>query len=279
MTDQFINFWQHLPENIKPYIFQIGEFQLRYYGLMYIVAFAVVYLLSLYRLKHEDYDYPKEAVENYFVWAILGLMLGARIGYVVFYNFTYYASHPLEIILPFSLSGGFHFTGLAGMSYHGGLIGVTTATAMFCNKYKIRFWRFVDFLIPSIPLGYTFGRIGNFINGELFGRITSAKWGMYFPGDMTNQLRHPSQLYEAFFEGIFLFIILWSIRKKRFFDGFFLGLYIIGYGTVRFFIEYVREPDSHIGFFFGSVTLGQILCLCMILAGTAVLFYRKGKKT
>ncbi len=134
------------------------------------------------------------------------------------------------------------------------------------------------FVVPSIPLGYTFGRIGNFINGELFGRVTSSKWGMYFPGDMTNQLRHPSQLYEAFFEGIFLFIILWSIRKKRFFDGFFLGLYIIGYGTVRFFIEYVREPDSHIGFFFGSVTLGQILCLCMILAGSGILFYRKGKK-
>ena len=277
MTNEFINFWQHIPENIKPYIFQIGEFQLRYYGLMYIAAFSVVYLLSLYRLKSEDFDYQKDAVENYFVWAILGLMIGARLGYVVFYNFSYYLSHPLEIILPFSFSGGFHFTGIAGMSYHGGLIGVIMSTALFCRKYSIKFWQFVDFLIPSIPLGYTFGRIGNFINGELYGRATSVKWGMYFPHDMTNQLRHPSQLYEAFFEGIFLFLILWSIRKLKLFDGFFLGLYIIGYGTIRFLIEFVREPDSHIGYFFGYITLGQILCLCMVLAGISIIIFRKSK--
>lgn len=279
MTNQFINFWQHIPEHITPYIFRIGQFEVRYYGLMYIVAFAVVYVLSFYRLKHEDYGYNRDAVENYFVWAILGLMIGARLGYVIFYNFTYYAAHPLETVLPFSFTGGFHFTGLAGMSYHGGLIGVIAGTALFCRKYKIKFWQFVDFLIPSIPLGYTFGRIGNFINGELYGRITDVSWGMYFPSDMSNRLRHPSQLYEAFFEGIFLFLILWSIRKRRLFDGFFLGLYIIGYGTVRFFIEFVREPDSHIGYFFGLVTLGQILCLCMVLTGAGILLLRKGKKS
>jgi phosphatidylglycerol:prolipoprotein diacylglycerol transferase len=244
---------------------------------MYIVAFSVVYMLSMYRLKNEDYDYPKVAVENYFVWAILGLMLGARLGYVLFYNFSYYMSHPLEIILPFSFSGGFHFTGLAGMSYHGGLIGVITGTALFCRKYKIEFWRFVDFLIPSIPLGYTFGRIGNFINGELYGRSTDMPWGMYFPLDMTNKLRHPSQLYEAFFEGLFLFAVLWSIRRKKVFDGFFLSLYIIGYGTVRLFIEFVREPDSHIGYFYGLLTMGQILCLFMILSGAAIFYFRRNR--
>ena len=275
IPDQFIYSWQHVPEHIKPYIFQIGQFQIRYYGLMYIVAFSVVYVLSLYRLKKEDYDYPKVALENYFVWAILGLMLGARLGYVFFYNFSYYLSRPLEILLPFSFSGGFHFTGLAGMSYHGGLIGVIVATALFCHKYKFHFWRFVDFLIPSIPLGYTFGRIGNFINGELYGRVTDMPWGMYFPLDMSNQLRHPSQLYEAFFEGVFLFILLWSIRKKDLFHGFYLSLYIMGYGTVRFFIEFVREPDSHIGFFFGAITLGQILNIFMILAGAGLYFFRR----
>jgi phosphatidylglycerol:prolipoprotein diacylglycerol transferase len=128
-------------------------------------------------------------------------------------------------------------------------------------------------------LGYTFGRIGNFINGELYGRVTTVPWGMYFPLDMTNRLRHPSQLYEAFFEGIFLFFILWKIRKKRMFNGFFLSLYIIGYGTVRFFIEFVREPDSHIGFFFGLMTLGQIMCLCMIMAGIGLLYFRRGKNS
>lgn len=279
MIDNLIDFWQHMPSYIKPYIIQIGEFQIRYYGLMYILAFATVYLLTLYRLKKEDYDYPKTVIENYFVWAIIGLMIGARIGYVLFYNFSYYISHPLEVILPFSFRGGFHFTGLAGMSYHGGLIGVLMATGIFCYKYKINFWQYVDFLIPSIPLGYTFGRIGNFINGELFGRPTNMPWGMYFPGDALHELRHPSQLYEAFFEGIFLFLVLWSIRKKRIFDGFFLSLYIIGYGLVRFVIEFIREPDAHIGFFFGVITLGQILCLVMILAGMGLFCYRRKQST
>jgi len=276
--NSFISFWQHIPEHIKPYIIQIGQFQVRYYGLMYIIAFSVVYFLSFHRMKTEAYDYPKIAVENYFVWAILGLMLGARLGYVIFYNLDYYMSYPLEIFLPFSFSGGFHFTGLAGMSYHGGLIGVVASTALFCNKYKIEFWRFADFLVPSIPLGYAFGRIGNFINGELYGRATTAPWGMYFPLDMSGQLRHPSQLYEALFEGVLLFIILWSIRRKRVFDGFFFSLYIIGYGTVRFFIELMREPDPQIGYLLGIITLGQILCLCMIFTGIGIYYFRKKRQ-
>jgi phosphatidylglycerol:prolipoprotein diacylglycerol transferase len=275
--EQLINVWQHIPENIDPNIISIGQFQVRYYGMMYIVAFAIVYLLSLYRTKKEDFDYPKNMIENYFVWAILGLMIGARFGYVFFYNLSYFIKHPLEIILPFSFTGGFHFTGLAGMSYHGGLIGVVTATAIFSRKNGIKFLRFVDFLIPSIPLGYTFGRLGNFINGELYGRTTTMPWGMYFPLDVTGQPRHPSQLYEAFFEGIFLFAILWCIRRKKVFDGFFFSIYIIGYGTVRFFIEFVREPDSHIGYYFGFMTLGQILCLLMILTGIAIILFRYKK--
>jgi phosphatidylglycerol:prolipoprotein diacylglycerol transferase len=277
--NDLINFWQHIPEHIKPYIIQVGQFQVRYYGLMYIIAFSVLYLLSFHRLKTEDYDYPKTAIENYFVWAILGLMLGARLGYVIFYNLNYYISYPLEIFLPFSFSGGFHFTGLAGMSYHGGLIGVITSSALFCRKYKIEFWKFADFLIPSIPLGYTFGRMGNFINGELYGRATTVPWGMYFPLDMSGHLRHPSQLYEALFEGVLLFIILWSIRRKKVFDGFFFSLYIIGYGTVRFFIEFMREPDPQIGYLFGIITLGQILCLCMISAGIGLYYFRKKRQT
>lgn len=273
--DQLIYFWQHIPEHIKPYIFQIGQFQVRYYGLMYILGFATVYFLSLYRLKKENFNYPRVLIENYFMWAIIGLMIGARTGYVLFYNLSYYLDHPLEIILPFSFKGGFHFTGLAGMSYHGGLIGVLVATAIFCHKNNINYLRFVDFLIPSVPLGYTFGRIGNFINGELYGRVTSLPWGMYFPLDPTGRLRHPSQLYEAFFEGIFLFLLLWSIRKKEVFDGFFLAVYIIGYGTVRFFIEFVRQPDSHIGIFFGFITLGQMLCMLMILGGATLIYFKR----
>jgi phosphatidylglycerol:prolipoprotein diacylglycerol transferase len=242
---------------------------------MYIVAFIVFYLLSAYRLKHENFSYSKSDVENYFTWAILGLLVGARMGYVFFYNFSYYISNPLEIILPFSFSDGVHFTGLAGMSYHGGLIGVLFSGIIFCRKYKINFWQFGDFLVPSVPLGYTFGRIGNFINGELYGRTTTAPWGMYFPLDMSNNLRHPSQLYEALFEGILLFIIFWGIRKKRLFDGIFLSLYFIAYGSVRFFIEFVRDPDPQVGLFLGFVTMGQILCLLMILTGAGLFFWRK----
>ncbi len=273
--EQFISAWQHIPEHIKPYIFRIGSFELRYYALMYIVAFTILYLLSLYRLKNENFDYTKEALENYFTWAIIGLMAGARMGYVLFYDFSYFIMRPWEIILPFSFSDGIQFTGLSGMSYHGGLIGVTGATYFFCRKYSIAFWQFTDFLVPSIPLGYTFGRIGNFINGELYGRATSMPWGMYFPLDFTNQLRHPSQLYEAFFEGLFLFILLWSIRKRRIFNGFFLSIYIIGYGTARFIIEFVRAPDPHLGIFFNSMTMGQLLCLGMVLGGAGLFFYRK----
>jgi phosphatidylglycerol:prolipoprotein diacylglycerol transferase len=276
--NSFINLWQHIPEHIKPYVFQIGSFQVRYYGLMYIAAFITLYLLSLHRLKNEKFNYSKTDIENYLVWAVAGLLIGARLGYVFFYNLSYYISHPLETILPFSFSDGFHFTGLAGMSYHGGLVGVILSSGIFCRKYKINFWQLADFLIPSIPLGYTFGRLGNFINGELYGRATDIPWGMYFPLDETHRLRHPSQLYEASLEGILLFLVLWNIRKRKAFDGFFISIYLIGYGLVRFFIEFFRDPDPQIGFFFGFITMGQILCLCMIAVGTGIFFMKKVKK-
>ncbi len=167
---------------------------------------------------------------------MIGVIIGGRFGYALFYNFGYYFQHPLEIILPFDFSHGIRFVGLSGMSYHGGLIGVVLASILFCRKYKIKFWHFGDMLCPAVPLGYTFGRIGNFINGELYGRVTDVPWGMYFPLDPSQSLRHPSQLYEALFEGIVLFILLWLIRKKKMFDGFLIGIYICGYGFVRFFI-------------------------------------------
>jgi phosphatidylglycerol:prolipoprotein diacylglycerol transferase len=260
---------------MDPVLVHIGRLEIRYYGLMYIAAFATVYALSVYRVKSESLEYSKNTVQNYLIWAMWGLMIGARFGYVLFYNFGYYMSHPLETILPFSFQNGFHFTGIGGMSYHGGLIGVIVASLLFCMKHKTDFWRLSDLIIPTIPLGYTFGRIGNFINGELYGRVTTMPWGMYFPLDQTQQLRHPSQLYEAFFEGIVLFVILWSVRRKVKFSGILLALYLIGYGLVRFFIEFVREPDSHLGFVFGPFSMGQLLCLAMIAGGGIFLIVRK----
>jgi len=273
--DRLIEFWQHIPHHISPTIFQIGSFQLRYYGLMYLVAFFITYILVVYRIKDEGYDYSHDTIQDYFVWAILGLLIGARLGYVIFYSFPYYLHHPLEIIFPFDLSNGFKYVGISGMSYHGGAIGVFVATVMFCRKHAINFWNFADLFAAAIPLGYTFGRIGNFINGELYGRVTDVPWGMYFPLDPYQQLHHPSQLYEAFFEGIVLFALLWSIRKKKCFDGFLFSLYLLGYGTVRFCIEFYREPDPQLGFIMGTLTMGQVLCLIMIAVALVVILIRK----
>lgn len=266
--------WAYIPEHINPDIFRFGSFQIRYYGLMYLLAFATVYLLVIYRLNHENLEFSKELIQTYFIWAILGVLIGGRLGYVIFYDWHYFAAHPLQIVLPFDFKDGFHYTGISGMSYHGGVLGVLAGTLIFCKIYKINFWHLADLLSSAIPLGYTFGRIGNFINGELYGRVTTAPWGMYFPLDPTHQLRHPSQLYEALFEGIFLFCLLWSLRKKGSFDGFLFSLYIIGYGTVRFITEFFRQPDPQLGFVLGPFTMGQVLCFGMILAGAGILLIK-----
>jgi len=273
----WIDIWQHLPDYMNPNLIEIGAFQIRYYSMMYIVAFFLTYMLVTYRIKHDGYKYSAESIQDYFMWAIVGLILGARLGYVLFYNFDYYIRRPLEILLPFDFGQGMRFIGISGMSYHGGAIGVLIASVIYCSKHRINFWRFADLFCPAIPLGYTFGRIGNFINGELFGRVTDAPWGMYFPFAPTHKLRHPSQLYEAFFEGIVLFVVLWSLRKKGTFDGFFFALYIFGYGLVRFIIEFFREPDMQLGFVWKALSMGQLLCMTMMLAGIGIFLYRRSK--
>ena len=271
-----MNWWKHIPGHINPNIIQIGTFQLRYYGVMYIVAFILIYFLVLFRLKNERFNFTKEIIQNYLGWVLLGVMIGGRLGYVLFYDLNFFLANPLKIICPFEITKmGINYTGIFGMSYHGGLVGVILVSILFSNKYKINLWQLADLLSPTIPLGYTFGRIGNFINGELYGRVTTVPWAMYFPLDLTHQLRHPSQLYEAFFEGIFLFLILWSLRKTKVFDGFLFCLYLIGYGIGRFFIEFGREPDSQLGFILGPFTMGQILCVCMIFIGVFIIIIKK----
>jgi len=272
---RLVDFWQHIPEHINPAFLEIGSFQLRYYGLMYLVAFSVVYLLVIHRIKDEKFEYSKETIQDYFVWAIAALLIGARLGYVLFYNLEYYAAHPLSIVFPFDGSDGFRFVGISGLSYHGGLAGIILVSIPFFRRHKINFWRFADLFCPAIPLGYTFGRIGNFLNGELYGRVTDVWWGMYFPLDTLRALRHPSQLYEAFFEGIFLFMILWNVRKKEYLKGRLFSLYLIGYGTVRFCIEFSRQPDPQVGLVAGVLSMGQVLCLVMIIFGIAVMGIKK----
>jgi phosphatidylglycerol:prolipoprotein diacylglycerol transferase len=287
---------------------------------MYLVAFAVAYLLFRYQLKERGLAPQKDMVLDLFFWGIIGLLVGARAFAVTIYDPTgFYLRHPLQIILPVSMvDGRLRLTGIAGMSYHGGLVGATIAFVTFMKVKKIDILDWSDMIVTGIPLGYTFGRLGNFINAELYGRITKVPWGIRFPGaesfpageqwvrdfasavglapagtglapvgtGLINLPRHPSQLYEAFFEGLVLWLVLWFLlRRRRPFKGFMIGCYLIGYGVIRFFIEYTREPDRGIGYPLTFVrlentvsqfspwnfTTGQILCFLMIVAGLACL--------
>ena len=274
----FQSFWQDLPLHMNPVILHVGAFRLQWYGLMYLVAFAITFFLARYRTRTESrFPYDEEFLKNILTYGFLGVLIGGRLGYVLFYNFPYYASHPFEIIIPFrSGPQGWHFSGISGMSYHGGLTGCIVACALFCRKYSADFWNLADLFFPAVPLGYTFGRIANFINGELWGRATTSSIGMHFPEAPGFELRHPSQLYEAFFEGLVSFTILWSIRKRPLPKGSFAGLYLICYGFFRFFIEFFREPDAQLGLiFFGKFSMGQALCTAMILTGIGFLIWRR----
>lgn len=258
-----LEFYQNLPQGIDPVFFSVSSFSIYWYSLMYLVGFVTVMLLLYWRVYKEESEISWDDIFDFLLDSFLAIVIGGRIGYVIFYNLSYFLSNPLEIIFPFGKNG--EFTGIYGMSYHGGVLGFIFVTYLFCKKRKINFLKLTDFVLPAIGAGYFFGRIGNFLNGELYGRVTNARWGMNF-GD--GFLRHPSQLYEAFFEGILLFLVLWLLRnklaKKR---GMLSGLYIFGYGAVRLVIEFFREPDSQIGLIMGFLTMGQMLSIIMIVGG------------
>ena len=297
------------PSWIRPEI--IPGLPIRWYGLMYLIAFVVTYLLFTWQLRKRQITTEKDVVLDMFFWAIIGLLIGARAFAVTIYDSSgYYLQHPLQIILPFSrVDGKIRLTGIAGMSYHGGLVGATIAIITFLKVKKLDTLEWGDMLVAGIPLGYTFGRLGNFINAELYGRITRVSWGMVFPraesfpstepwvrdfassvgmplpaAGLVNLPRHPSQLYEAFFEGLVLWLVLWFIvRKRKPYKGFVICCYMIGYGLIRFFIEYARQPDKGLGpggwgypialvplsnyysqFSFLNFTTGQILNVLLI---------------
>jgi phosphatidylglycerol---prolipoprotein diacylglyceryl transferase len=286
MQPDTLTFWQTLPARMDPVIFSLGSFQVQWYGVMYLVAFAVTYVLAMHRIRTERARfgmYDSDYIQSLLTWAFFGVLLGGRFGYVFFYNFEYYLAHPLEIIFPFrSGPSGLQFTGISGMSYHGGLIGCMVGCWWFTRRQRIHkekarsdYWHLCDLFGPVVPLGYTFGRIANFINGELWGRTTDSAIGMYFPAAPGNLPRHPSQLYEALFEGLVLCAILWAIRNRSFAKGSFAGFYLFGYGFFRFFIEYFREPDAHLGLlWFGAFSQGQMLCLAMMAVGAGFVWWR-----
>lgn len=249
--------------NIDPEIVKIGPLSIRWYGLMYLIGFICSYLIVKREIKRRGLKLEKDFLETLYFYLILGLFVGARLGYVIFYNLPYYLQNPLEI---FAVWHG-------GMSFHGGLIGVIVSAWIFCKSKKFDFFTLTDMLVITAPIGIGLGRIGNFINGELYGRITDVPWAMVFPQGGPFP-RHPSQLYEAVVEGLLLFLILWFLKDKFRHSGVLSCLFLILYGVFRFLVEFFREPDPQIGYILGVFTMGQILCSIMIVSGLILMFYR-----
>ncbi len=272
------HFWQNIPQNLNPTAFNVGPIEISWYGIMYVIAFSLVYFLVRYRTRTEKSGISFRTVRDFFPWGIIGLLLGARLGDVFIYDWNYFSAHPLEIFLPFDPANNWEYIGIYGMSYFGGLVGLGVAFIIFSFSRPgldessrpglEKALKFTDLFAPAVPLAFTFGRIGNFINGELYGRVTDVPWGMYFPADPTGRLRHPSQLYEAILEGILIFVILWSIRKKKFPAGYLTAFYLVGYGTARFAAEFFRQPDND--WFWLSLTLGQHFSLLIIVLGILI---------
>jgi phosphatidylglycerol:prolipoprotein diacylglycerol transferase len=253
--------------NIDPVILTLGPLQVRWYGLMYVIGFSAAYYLVSSQIKRRKLNEWSEHFENINFVLILSLIIGARIGYALFYNFPYYTKHPLEV---FAVWQG-------GMSFHGAMLGVIIGGAIYCRKNRLNFWQGADLYVVTIPIGLGFGRIGNFINGELFGRVTDVNWAMVFPygGPMP---RHPSQLYECFLEGFVLFFLLWNLKNRRWPAGSMLACFLIFYGIFRSFVELFREPDPQLGFVLINLTMGQVLSICMVAAGIGIIIYNRRNK-
>ncbi len=248
--------------DFNPIMIDLGPVRVSWYGMMYVLGFIASYLLVRYQMKRKDFGVSRVEIENLYFYLVIGLMVGARIGYVLFYDLKMYLQDPLEI---FAVWKG-------GMSFHGGLIGVLLVGVIFSWRNRKSFWKIADLIIVTAPIGLGLGRIGNFINGELYGRVTDVPWGMVFPRGGPHP-RHPSQLYESALEGGLLFLILWFLKDKKLPTGALLAAFLLLYGLFRFFVEFYREPDAHIGFIIGPFTLGQVFSAIMIAGGIALYFF------
>jgi phosphatidylglycerol:prolipoprotein diacylglycerol transferase len=259
----------HYPQ-IDPIIIELGPLAIRWYSLAYVAGIALGCLYADWLNKKPPVQKNLRVFDDFMTWVVLGIVFGGRIGYVLFYNLVHYLDNPLDI---FKLWEG-------GMSFHGGFLGVVTACVIYCRKYKISLFPLFDLAACTAPIGLLFGRLANFINGELYGRITDSPLGMIFPrgGDLP---RHPSQLYEAALEGIALLLITSCIvnftnAKQK--PGILSGVFVAGYGIARIIVENFREPDAQIGFLFGNITTGQALSFPMVLVGSGLVWWAAGRK-
>lgn len=255
-----------LYQNLDPVAFTIGPLSARWYGLAYVAGFicaiAIMYVVGKRWKMHFNFD----SLTIVLLAAMIGVIVGGRLGYVLFYNFDMYAANPL-LILNFSRGG---------MSFHGGFVGAIIAAVIASRIIKMPFLSLVDLAMIGVPIGLFFGRCANFVNGELWGAPTDLPWGVVFGGSAGSEPRHPSQLYEAFFEGIVLFVILFALSRKQppFPRGTYTGVFMLGYGICRFMVEFIREPDVQLGYLWGGwLTMGQVLSLPLILVGIALLMY------
>ena len=256
----------------SPIALQIGPIAIHWYGLTYLVAFGLFVWLGAQRVKLVQFaerGWTRRDIEDLLFYGVLGVVLGGRLGYVLFYKLDYYAAHPLEV---FAVWKG-------GMAFHGGLLGVLAAMALFARTRGRQFLEVTDLIAPCVPTGLASVRIGNFINGELWGRAAdpSLPWAMVFPQSGTSTPRHPSPLYQFALEGLLLFVLLWFYAKPRRGLGQVSGAFLVGYGVFRFIAEYFREPDDFLGLLALGLSMGQWLCVPMVLAGIAMWFWGRGR--
>ena len=250
--------------NINPIMFELFSIKLYWYGFMYALSFIIIDYLVVTASKNKKIILSKNQAEKFTIVILIFAILGGRIGYILFYDFNYYSSNIIKV---FYLWEG-------GMSFHGGLIGVTAGAFYIANQNTLKFFEIADIVCLYAPIGLFFGRVGNFINSELYGIKTSGSWGIVFPM-IDSYPRHPSMLYEALLEGVILFIILFIINQKKVFSGIISGYFLLFYGIFRFFVEFVRLPDAHIGYiYYDWVTMGQLLTIPMIVIGL-ILINRK----
>ena len=249
--------------HIDPVAFAIGPLVVRWYALAYLAGFLLGWRYCLSLAARNKNERPNaEDIDEFLTWAVIGVILGGRLGYVLFYQLDFYMSAPLEIVKLWK----------GGMSFHGGVLGVMIAMIFYAKRHDIKLLALSDIVCAAAPIGLFFGRLANFINGELYGRVTMLPWGVEFPGAIGP--RHPSQLYEAVLEGCVLFVLLYQlIRMPGIKTGTVSGVFLLGYGLFRGLVEFVRAPDAHIGLIGEFISMGQILCLPMIVGGALLIFF------